>query len=146
MAAAITLVVGLGFDLALASPPITRPAPAGDQAVTLNELRPTNALDSPPPSFWARHRMIFNSLKIVLVVIAISYVIKLVVWLIRQCLAYLAARASRIRFSAKRAGTMLSFAGSIIKLFVWVFGAVAVLNELGIDTAKSTGAIGAPSD
>jgi hypothetical protein len=42
----------------------------------------------------------------------------------------------RARFSVKRISTLLSFAGSIIKLFVWVFAVVWVLNEFGIEPAS----------
>jgi len=46
------------------------------------------------------------------------------------------------RISVKRVGTLLSFAGSIAKLFVWIFGIMAVLKEFGIDPSVSAGAIG----
>jgi small conductance mechanosensitive channel len=96
------------------------------------------------PPFWERHRKTLNSLVVVLVVVAISYGVKLGIWLTQRIVArvgaILAVRGAG--FSVKRATTLLSFAGSIIKLFVWIFGAVAVLNEFGIDPAASTGAIG----
>ena len=103
-----------------------------------------DVLDPPVPTFWERHRNIVNAIKIVLAVVAISYGVKLLVWLIQRGVKYLNSVLSsvRSRFSVKRAGTLVSFAGSIIKLFVWIFGAIAVLNEFGVDYAKSTGAIG----
>jgi small conductance mechanosensitive channel len=93
------------------------------------------------PSFWERHRKIVDSLAILAAVIAASYAIRVVIWLIRRAITVLNALAGR-RVSVKRIGTLLSFAGSILKLFVWIFGLVAILNEFGVDPAKSTGAIG----
>ena len=91
---------------------------------------------------WERHKQIINSLGILAVVVALSYGVKLAIWLIRRLLERLDATLGGGRFSVKRASTLLSFAGSIIKLFLWIFGVVWILNEYGIDPAKSTGAIG----
>ena len=104
--------------------------------------RCAEVLVPPVPSFWERNRSIINSMKILAAVIAISYAVKLAVSFIRRLIAYLNATVARGRFSVKRAGTLLSFAGSIIKLFVWLFGVVWVLNEFGISPATATGALG----
>jgi small conductance mechanosensitive channel len=95
-------------------------------------------------AFRKRHKEIINSILIVLAVVGISYVIKLAVWLIQRAIAWLtpALSLSPVRFSPKRIGTLVAFAGSIARLFVWIFGLVMVLNEFGIDPAKSSGAIG----
>lgn len=95
----------------------------------------------PVPSFWERHRKIIHSLGILAVAIAATYAVRLVIWVVRRLLAYLNAVLGGARFSVKRAGTLLSFAGSIVKLFVWIFAVVFVLNEFGIEPAKSTGPI-----
>ncbi|MCH7719453.1 MAG: mechanosensitive ion channel [Planctomycetes bacterium] len=91
----------------------------------------------PVPSFWDRHRKIIHSIGILGVVIAASSAVRLLIWLIRRALNALTNR----RLSVKRIGTLLSFAGSILKVFIWVFGAVAILNEFGIEPSKSTGPI-----
>ncbi len=92
-------------------------------------------------SFWEQHKQIIDSLAILAAVIAASYAVRLLLWAIRRATAVLNTITGR-RFSVKRIGTLLGFAGSILKLFIWIFGAVAVLNEFGIDPAKSSGAIG----
>ena len=94
------------------------------------------------PPFWERHRSIINSILILVAVVGMSYGVKLVVWLVRGVLTYLGTTMTEGRFSVKRATTLVSFGGSIAKLFVWIFGVVWILNEFGIDPAKSTGAIG----
>ncbi|MHC4697912.1 MAG: mechanosensitive ion channel domain-containing protein [Planctomycetota bacterium] len=99
-----------------------------------------DVLVPPVPSFWDRHRKIIHSIGILAAVIAASYAVRLLIWLIRQVLSALNALTNR-RLSVKRIGTLLSFAGSILKLFVWVFGTVAILNEFGIEPSKSTGPI-----
>ena len=96
----------------------------------------------PEPSFWERHVRVFHSIGILAAAVAVTYVVRLVVWLIRRLLALLNATLGRTRFSVKRVGTLASFAGSIVKLFTWVFAIVLILNEFGVDPAKSTGAIG----
>ncbi|MHC4477853.1 MAG: mechanosensitive ion channel family protein [Planctomycetota bacterium] len=95
-------------------------------------------------AFRERHEEIISSILIVLSVVGISYGVKLVIWLIRRAIAWLTPTLSLspVRFSPKRIGTLVAFAGSIVKLFVWIFGLVMVLNEFGIDPAKSSGAIG----
>ena len=111
---------------------------AGLYAQSAEVLVPTQ------PPFWDRHRKTVNSVWIAVVVVGITYAVKLIVWLIKLLIARLGRLVSAMpaRFSVKRIGTLASFAGSIIKLFVWIFGAITVLNEFGIDYAKSTGAIG----
>jgi small conductance mechanosensitive channel len=99
-----------------------------------------DVLVPPVPSFWDRHRKIIHSIGILAGVIAASYAVRLLIWLIRRALSALNALTNR-RLSVKRIGTLLSFAGSILKLFVWVFGTVAILNEFGIEPSKSTGPI-----
>lgn len=94
------------------------------------------------PTFWERNRKIINSLAILLGLIAASYVVKLVTWLLQRIVTFAATSVGRARFSVKRAGTLIGFAGSIVKLFMWVYGAVWLLSELGIDPARSAGAIG----
>ena len=99
-----------------------------------------DVLVPPVLSFWEQHRKIIYSIGILAGVIAASYAVRLLIWLIRQALSALNALTNR-RLSVKRIGTLLSFAGSILKLFVWVFGTVAILNEFGIEPSKSTGPI-----
>ncbi len=94
------------------------------------------------PSFWQRNESIITSIMILGVVVAISYGVKLAVWFIQRLIAHLDATVGDGRFSVKRAGTLLSFAGSIVKLFVWIFGVVWVLNEFGISPATTSGALG----
>jgi small-conductance mechanosensitive channel len=91
--------------------------------------------------FVARHRRIINSLIIAAAVISATYAVRLLVWLVQKTM--MACRRIFGRpVSVKRLGTLAGFAGSIVKLFVWVFGVVAVFREFGIDPAKSAGAIG----
>ncbi len=99
-----------------------------------------DVLVPPEQSFWDRHRKIIHSIGILAAVIAASYAVRLLIWVIRRALSGLNALTNR-RLSVKRIGTLLSFAGSILKLFVWVFGTVAILNEFGIEPSKSTGPI-----
>lgn len=94
------------------------------------------------PSFWERQRKIIHSIGIVAVAIAVTYAVRLAIWLILRMLASLKSVLGGARFSVKRIGTLAGFAGSMLKLFVWIFAVVAILNEFGIDPAKSTGAIG----
>ena len=96
----------------------------------------------PVPSFWERNQRVINAIKIVGLVVALTYVVKLVVWLIRRTAAHLNSKLGPGRLSVKRVGTLVSFAASIVKLFLWVFGVIWVLNEFGINPAASTGAIG----
>lgn len=92
--------------------------------------------------FSEQHRKIISSAKILVGAVLIGYGLRLAIWLIQHLLAIVKALLGVTRFSVKRITTLLKFAGSIIKLFVWIFCLVAVLNEFGIDYAKSTGAIG----
>ncbi len=101
-----------------------------------------DALDPPVPSFWQRQRKIVNSLKIVVGAILLTYALKLLVWLVENTLAGLQRSVSSVSFSVKRASTLISFAGSIVKLFIWVAAIVMLLNEFGVDPKQSGGAIG----
>jgi len=94
--------------------------------------------------FWAQQENIINSIIIFLGIIAACYLVKLIVWLINRFLIYInrSIPLTRDRFSPKRVGTLLSFAGSIAKLFIWIFGIMAILHTFGIDTTTSAGAIG----
>lgn len=94
------------------------------------------------PGFWERHAKLVNSIKTLAAVIALSYGVKFVVWLVRLALQMLRTFLGRRRISVKRASTLVGFAGSIVKLFIWVFGFIAVLGEFGIDPANTAGAIG----
>jgi len=93
-------------------------------------------------SFWQRNRAIINSIKIAMAVLGLSYAIKLAVWLIGRSLELIDRRAGGLRFSVRRATTVIGFAASILKLFLFVFGVVWILNEYKINPAVSTGAIG----
>ncbi|MFQ5590948.1 MAG: mechanosensitive ion channel domain-containing protein [Phycisphaerae bacterium] len=93
------------------------------------------------PSFWVRQRKIIESIAILGGVIIATYLLQLLIWLVRQIVPVLNAMTG-MHLSAKRLGTLLSFAGSIIKLFVWIFGVVAILNQFGVEPSTSTGAIG----
>ncbi|UCD28635.1 MAG: mechanosensitive ion channel family protein [Planctomycetota bacterium] len=108
----------------------TSPAPVVDKAKILVE------------TFWQRHQKIIDSIKIFIGILIISYSIKLVIWLIGKVIAHLSTLPVGSRISVKRTGTLLSFAGSIAKLFVWIFGLVAILNVYGVNPATSAGAIG----
>jgi len=105
-------------------------------------LKCADVLVPPQQSFWERQRKIINSIGIVGAAVAINYAVKLVIWVIQRLLTYLRSTRGRGRSSIRRLSTLLSFAGSIVKLFVWVFAAITVLSEFGVDPAKSTGAIG----
>ncbi len=117
------------------------------QAILLKELaglynRCGDILDPPVPTFWQRQRKIVNAGKILIGVVALTYILKILIWLLNRLLGCLNSFCSGTQFSVKRAGTLLSFAGSIIKLFAWVAAVVMVLNEFGIDPKASGGAIG----
>ena len=117
------------------------------QAILLKELaglcnRCGDILDPPVPTFWQRQRKIVNAGKILIGVVALTYILKILIWLLNRLLGLLNSFCSGTQFSVKRAGTLLSFAGSIIKLFAWVAAVVMVLNEFGIDPKASGGAIG----
>ncbi len=102
-----------------------------------------DVLVPPEQPFWERHRKVLNSAKIVGTVIGTIYLIRLLVWLIHQAVFFLGTRKlAENRFSPKRANTLISFGGSLARLVVWITGLVWLLNELGIDPAKSAGALG----
>lgn len=99
-----------------------------------------DVLVPPIPSFWDRHRKIIHAIEILAGMIAASYAVRVLIWLIRRALSALNALTNR-RLSVKRIGTLLSFAGSILKLFVWVFGIMLILDAFGIEPSKSSGPI-----
>ena len=49
---------------------------------------------------------------------------------------------TRRDISVKRFKTLQGFAQSVLKIFVWIFALVTILNEFGVDPAKATGALG----
>lgn len=99
-------------------------------------------LAPPQPGFWQRQRSTINAIKIFLSALAAVYALNLAVWLAQRAARSMAAGFARGRFSVKRIETLLKFFASILKLFIWLFAIILVLNEYGIDPAKSTGAIG----
>ncbi len=98
----------------------------------------------PEKTFWQRNEKTINAVRIAIFVFLMTYAVKVFVWLFRHAVAAVSRwiPSAGGRGSVKRVGTLVSFAGSIVKLFVWVFGLITILNEFGIDYAKSTGAIG----
>jgi len=92
--------------------------------------------------FWQRHESIIESVKIFAGIIVLTYLIKFAIWLIQQVVVYLSGVLGDRRISVKRTGTLLSFGGSIAKLFVWIFGLIAILSVYGITPAAGAGVIG----
>ncbi len=99
-------------------------------------------LAPPQPSFLERHRKIIDSLKILAGIVVASYIVRLLVGLAERGARHADRVITSPSFSAKRMGTLASFAGSLMKLFIWVFGLVWILDVYGIDPAKTTGALG----
>jgi small conductance mechanosensitive channel len=104
--------------------------------------RMADALAPPPPSFWERHKKIFWAFGVFAFMVVAGYVLKAVVWLTERGATWLKAAVPSYNFSVKRVTTLVSFARSIVQLFVWIFGIITILSEFGIDPAKSSGAIG----
>ncbi len=98
-------------------------------------------VNPPDQSRWANNVAILRSFGILVLTFALTYVIKLLIWIARWPLNALEC-VPGAHISAKRAGTLLKFFGSIARLFIWVFGVLLVLNQFGVDPAKSTGALG----
>jgi len=126
-----------------APPPTTSSAQVdnNDKTDALNQQSLTAQLDA-DLNYWKQHEKTISAIRILAIVVALSYAVKLGVWLTQRLFTLLGTLLGPKRFSVKRAGTLASFAGSIIKLFVWIFGVVAVLNVFGVDPATSAGAIG----
>jgi hypothetical protein len=107
---------------------------------------PTNTAPASPiemaGDFFKRHQPIIDSIKIFAGVVVLTYSIKFVVWLIQQLVIYLSTKVAGRRISVKRTNTLLGFGGSIAKLFVWIFGLVAILNAYDIKPAAGAGVIG----
>lgn len=93
------------------------------------------------PTFWERNEHVINSIKIIAAVVVLSYLVRTGVWLVQHLIAWL-NHAAGGRISVRRVGTLLSFASSMIRLFLWIFGVVWVLSEFGVNPATTTGAIG----
>ncbi|GMU21323.1 MAG: hypothetical protein AMXMBFR13_14160 [Phycisphaerae bacterium] len=109
-------------------------------AATWNET--ADVLVPPEPSFFQRHRKIFRALGVLAIMIAAGYAVKIAVWLSERLAARFESLMTGYQFSVKRVSTLAAFAGSIAKLFIWIFGVITILYEFGIDPATSTGAIG----
>jgi small-conductance mechanosensitive channel len=117
------------------------------RATMARELRDQYArwadeLDPPGKTFWERHEKEIHSIQVVLTVVALSYLVRLTFWILLGLIGALGTRFVPGRFSIKRVQTLLSFAGSIIKGFLWVFAIIWVLDIFGIDPARTTGVIG----
>lgn len=105
-------------------------------------VRAVYSADTSGETFWERHRSIIDSVKVFAGIVVLTYLIKFAVWLIQQVVMYLSGVPGGKRISVKRTNTLLGFGGSIAKLFVWIFGLVAILNAFGVTPAAGAGVIG----
>jgi small-conductance mechanosensitive channel len=99
-------------------------------------------LEPTQPSFFEKNKKVFRALAIFLIIIGASYATKMLVWVAELIATWLKAAWPESAFSIKRVTTLVSFAASISRLFIWIFGIITILYEFGIDPATSTGAIG----
>ncbi len=97
--------------------------------------------DPPVKPFLERHAKEVTAAKVVAAALVLTYLLTL---LGRGLVAVFAAVNVRTgqKFSVKRFKTLQGFSQSILKIFVWIFALVTILNEFGVDPARATGALG----
>lgn len=115
------------------------------QSTLLNKLADVyiecaHILVPPEPSFWQKNQHIIESVWIVSIAFGVSYSLKFVIWVLHWLFTAAANRGAKL--SVKRIETLLSFFAGIVRLFVWVFALIMVLNQFNIDPAKTTGMLG----
>ncbi len=96
----------------------------------------------PQPPFFERHRKVINAFGILLGILIATQVTKLLVWGTREGIQFANGRYLHKQISTKRISTLLGFASSILRLFIWVFGLIWILEVFGISPAATSGALG----
>lgn len=94
--------------------------------------------------FWIRYRHVWNAIRYVLYTVAATFGISVLAWLVNSLFALGARwlRHERAMPTIKRGRTLVHFARSIVKLFIWLFATIAILGEFGVSPGQSAGALG----
>jgi small-conductance mechanosensitive channel len=100
-----------------------------------------NIWDPPVKPFLERHAKVVSAAIVVVAALVVTYILTLLGGGLVALFAIVNARTRR-DISVKRFKTLQGFAQSILKIFVWIFALVTILNEFGVDPAKATGALG----
>jgi len=119
---------------------IRQQADAYDELADVGETS-ADIWDPPVKPFLERHAKEVTAAKVFVAALVLTYALTL---LGRGLVALFAVVNARTRrdISVKRFKTLQGFAQSILKIFVWIFALVMILNEFGVDPAKATGALG----